>query len=373
MALRDSMVSWWELNETSGTRNDSHGTNHLTDNNTVLYATGVQGNGADFEDANSEYLNIADGSQSGLDLTGDRSFSLWVKPETTPTGGAGMAFFYKWAASQQQYGMIYVDVAGTKKIRFIGYQTCGGSNINYDFTTGALSTSAMTHVVLRFDAVGHASGDGTAELWINGVSQGTVTSASFTGGQNCTGTFSLSSLGSGIQWYWDGIMDEVGVWSKWLSDAEISELYNSGAGLTYAGTAGTVSVTVSAGVNAGTFSIPTYTAKTNFTQAITTLVATFSTPVYTVLSGAVLFVATVVSATFSIPTYVAKINVAIAQSTLSTTLSVITYAIGLGSRIMQATLSATFTTAVLSKVGAVWTKIARNSTGSWTRSDRNND
>lgn len=137
--------------------------------------------------------------------------------------------------------------------------------------------------------------------------------------------------------------------------------------------ASSVNVTVSAGVNAGTFSIPTYTAKTNFTQAITTIVATFSVPVYTIISGSALFVATVVSATFSIPTYVAKINVAIAQSTLSTTLSVITYAVGLGSRIMQATLSATFTTAVLSKVGAVWTKVARNSTGLWTRSNRNND
>ena len=34
-------VSWWELNEESGTRSDSIGTNHLTDNNTVTQADGV--------------------------------------------------------------------------------------------------------------------------------------------------------------------------------------------------------------------------------------------------------------------------------------------------------------------------------------------
>ena len=37
---KTSMVSWWALNETSGTRNDSHGTNHLTDNNTVTSSIG---------------------------------------------------------------------------------------------------------------------------------------------------------------------------------------------------------------------------------------------------------------------------------------------------------------------------------------------
>ena len=34
-ALRTSLVSWWGLDETSGTRYDAHGTNHLTDNATV--------------------------------------------------------------------------------------------------------------------------------------------------------------------------------------------------------------------------------------------------------------------------------------------------------------------------------------------------
>ena len=42
------LVSYWALDETSGTRYDSHGSNDLTDNNTVGYTTGVQGNAADF-------------------------------------------------------------------------------------------------------------------------------------------------------------------------------------------------------------------------------------------------------------------------------------------------------------------------------------
>jgi hypothetical protein len=36
-----NLISWWNLNEASGTRNDSHGTNHLTDNNGVTREAGI--------------------------------------------------------------------------------------------------------------------------------------------------------------------------------------------------------------------------------------------------------------------------------------------------------------------------------------------
>lgn len=234
MALRDNMVSWWELNETSGTRNDSHGTNHLTASGTggVGYATGKQGNAADFEAGDSDTLTIADASQSGLDFTSDFSFSAWVKPETQHDG----AIFYKWGASQAAYGLIYVDISGTYKLRFNGYSTGGGSNITYDWTQ-TLSNSTWYHIVFRFDALGHTSGDGTAEVFVNGSSIGTITNGSYTGSSNTTGAFSISGLGGLYQWWWDGLIDEVGCWSRLVTDAEITSLYNSGSGLTYAGTA----------------------------------------------------------------------------------------------------------------------------------------
>lgn len=39
--LKTNLVSWWNLDEDSGTRRDAHGVNHLTDNNTVTDAPGV--------------------------------------------------------------------------------------------------------------------------------------------------------------------------------------------------------------------------------------------------------------------------------------------------------------------------------------------
>lgn len=40
-SLKRNLVSWWALNETSGSRLDSHSVNHLIDNNTVGYTTGI--------------------------------------------------------------------------------------------------------------------------------------------------------------------------------------------------------------------------------------------------------------------------------------------------------------------------------------------
>jgi hypothetical protein len=41
IAHKVSLISYWDLNELSGTRSDSHGTNHLADMNTVLWGNGL--------------------------------------------------------------------------------------------------------------------------------------------------------------------------------------------------------------------------------------------------------------------------------------------------------------------------------------------
>lgn len=229
MALTDNLVSYWKLDETSGTRADSHGSNSLTDNNTVTYATGKINNSASFDDANSEYLSIADASQSGLDFTSDFSVSCWVKPKQTPNGGGNpdIGIFYKWGASQAAYGMYYGYIGGAPKIRFNGYTSGGGSNYSFDWTV-TLSTSSYSHIAFRY-----TQSTTKCELWINGSSQGEVLNASYTGSSNTTGAFSISSLGSGVQWYWDGEIDEFGIWNRVLTGAEVTSLYNSGSGLTY--------------------------------------------------------------------------------------------------------------------------------------------
>lgn len=227
-------VSCWDLDEASSTRVDANTTNSndLTDNNTVLSATGVVGNGADFELTNSEYLNITDANQVGLDITGDLSFSTWYKPESAPATNDAHALMYKWASGNASYGFVFGDNAGTKYMMLLLYESSSPANsVNYTWTGRNATTSTLTHIVVRFDLVGHASGAGTAELFINSASQGTVTDGTISDINNGTGAFSLSSLSSGIQWYSDGVMDVSEIYNRLLTNAEITSLYNSGAGV----------------------------------------------------------------------------------------------------------------------------------------------
>ena len=85
------IVSWWYLDESSGTRYDGSGTNsnNLSDINTVTsYSTTNQSvkegvASASFARANSETLSITDASQTGLDITGNISMAAWFRLATT--------------------------------------------------------------------------------------------------------------------------------------------------------------------------------------------------------------------------------------------------------------------------------------------------
>jgi hypothetical protein len=225
-------ISCWDLEEASGTRIDANTTNSndLTDVNTVLNAASVVGNGADFERTNTETLTITDATQTGLDITGDLSFATWWTPESQPAEADADALMFKWSASQASYGLIYANEANNS-IKFYGYPTgCAGANESVQWILTA-TTGVPMHITVRHDVSGHASGNGTAELFINGASQGTRTNTAMTSFPNCTGTFSLSALGGVIQWYADGVMDVTEIYNRLLTDTEISNIYNGGSGV----------------------------------------------------------------------------------------------------------------------------------------------
>ena len=79
MAIDDltDLISHWPLNEVSGTRVDSHGSNDLDDVNTVTQAAGKIGNAAEFVNDNDERLRHDDNADlSGADV--DWTFAIWL-------------------------------------------------------------------------------------------------------------------------------------------------------------------------------------------------------------------------------------------------------------------------------------------------------
>ncbi len=93
--LSDDILSWWRMDEESGTRADEAGSNDLTDNNTVLFTEdGLIGNAATFESGNSESLSKA--SFSSLSAY---TVSLWYRTDTDVTDGSLVNLFDNWVST----------------------------------------------------------------------------------------------------------------------------------------------------------------------------------------------------------------------------------------------------------------------------------
>lgn len=230
--LATSLVSFWDMEEASGTRYDLVGVNDLTDNNTVTTLAGKVGGAGDFESTNSEYLSITDAAQVGLDIVGDLSISAWVKFESLPSANA-MAIVTKMtgATTGRAYNFTYDNGwhSGANRLLLQTYESSALATSGYFSWTP--TTGTWYHVVVT-----HASaGNGTQTFYVDGVAQ-TTTYAVQDGGpiQNSAQPFRIGADDDGgIGRYFDGLIDEVGIWSKVLTQSEITDLYGLGNGLAY--------------------------------------------------------------------------------------------------------------------------------------------
>lgn len=229
MSLLTGLISYWELNETSGSRVDAHGSNDLTDNATVGSATGVQGNAAVFVEANTEYLSRAQASCVDLDGMTDLSIALWYNPTSFPQNAGGEYYHNiveKWyVASNRAYLFRYQNETGTPQLELA--TTNDGTNVDAAaFYTPGFSLATWYHIAFTYDS-------SAAEVkWYK---NGTLQETDSTGGSSiASGTSDFRIGGFTASVATDAKMDEVGIWSKVLTADEISTLYNSGSGLAYA-------------------------------------------------------------------------------------------------------------------------------------------
>ncbi len=215
MALTDDLKAYWKHDESSGSNvpdivNGHHGTTTGSPTwetgligNALLYSTGDKTNIPDHADWDAAAFSI----------------SLWVKPSTK-----GYLF--------DRYGI----PLGTGDRFIIGiqpnpYTVIIQSNIggNYDRldSNGGITLNVWTHIVAVYNGT-------NIKMYVNSILQNDQESQ--------TGTFSSTRS---IELMWDGatttsgLMDEVGFWARALEQSEITELYNSGDGLTYPFTTGT--------------------------------------------------------------------------------------------------------------------------------------
>lgn len=277
--ITTSLISYWKLDEASGTRfdelNGCGGSGcDLTDNNTVTQATGKLGNAGQFTSANTEYLSRSDDADLS---TGNIDFTVaaWAYLDTK---SANMQIVSKYTATgnQREYALMYE--AGSDRFRFEVDSTGAGALTNVlSNNFGAPSTGTWYFVVAKHDAAND-------QLSIS-VNAGTPNTTSTSAGVfDSTSPFFIGNR-SGALGPWNGRIDAVGFWKRALSASEISCLYNSGAGLEYpfTGCDPTATPTNTATVTATpTFTAsPTVTNTPIFTDTPTATATVTDTPVFT--------------------------------------------------------------------------------------------
>lgn len=223
MALTDSLIYSYELDEASGNALDAHASLTATDNNTVGSGTGhVNATARDFEVGNSEYFERA--SETALQA-GDIAcaWEAWVNRES---GGASRTVFGKSSGGNLEYDLQATtgfNFRASSSSGFGGLTTCGAT------TFGVPSDATWYQIIAQHDP--------TANQLSIRVNNGAIDTVSFTGGIYVT-TDSFRIGANAFGEYWDGLLGPIRYWKKNLTEDEQDELWNGGAGLPYASLGG---------------------------------------------------------------------------------------------------------------------------------------
>lgn len=211
--LLTGLIAYWKLDEASGPRIDSAGSNNLADANSVGSVTGVIGGAAGFVSTSSQSLSCPP-------LLGGAtwSVSLWLK---VASGGATRSIFGAYNDASQTSPFCFLDA--TNRVSLDQFPPSGGSFVS---ATPLLNDVWYHIVVVQANLT-------TRKLYINAGEEGTH-SEGYTG--SAPNIFRLGARGGAsgaLSSFQNGDIDEAGVWSRALTPAEITQLYNGGAGITY--------------------------------------------------------------------------------------------------------------------------------------------
>lgn len=210
-ALDTNITHYYNYNANS---NDSVGSNNGTDTNSPTYTTGKISNAITFASASSQYVTYTSATLFPV-TTNTYTVNLWVN-YTTTTGTQSICMGINGAGN-----LLFYLAGGV-----LTHSKSSVVDLNYTWT----GITASTWYMLTF--VGSSTGMAT---YLNGSVVASNSNSSNIADPGsaipCGGYKNAGVMQAG--WYMNGKQDEMGIWSRALTPAEISQLYNGGSGLAY--------------------------------------------------------------------------------------------------------------------------------------------
>lgn len=227
--LNEGLVSYYKLDRTSGPVVDELGIQEGVDNDgTARGANGIIGGAASFDGTGNQFIYFPENVAHRLGV-GDFTVSFWVNVSEA-------SYSYVLSKLQHNVQSDYIILLVDGKIVFEVWDgnsngaNCIGSHAVY--STNNISIGDWHHVVAKFD-----SSPQTISFYLDDVFQGSTSVGASNTCYNWPAAGGPKPLRlSGHHFsadYYNGAIDELGLWNRSLSAGEVADLYNGGAGLPF--------------------------------------------------------------------------------------------------------------------------------------------
>lgn len=203
-SLLTGLLAFYNLSDLS----DASGNNHtLSNSNDVTFSSGKIGNAATLDGSN--WLLSETRHNFGSQFTA----ACWVKIITANSLRPALS---QWSGG---FGTFYLGTAYGNYV----FATCHDEDVYSPtwLTGGTAATNQWVHLA------GVYSGS-SEKLFVNGAEVASQNVGPIVNPD--TGTFKVGTFDGGGEFMFQGQIDAAGIWSRALTSAEITELYNAGTG-----------------------------------------------------------------------------------------------------------------------------------------------
>lgn len=165
--------------------------------------------------SNNDYVHISDAEQVGLDITGDMTIALWVKPSTL---SGQQILVSKWNHVDKTSYMLFIEDGNV------------GASLNSEGSGYGYVSSYQPHGKSANEwfqlAMVYKAASGTVEFFVDGASVGkSAVNSMPTSMANTDADFVIGGRDNRTNFF-SGNLDEVRIWSRALPASKIATLFS---------------------------------------------------------------------------------------------------------------------------------------------------
>jgi len=219
--VTSGLVGWWKMDETSGNLSDSSGNANTGTPTGTTSVPGMVGNGRKFN-GTSDYVDVANETHFDFEKTNPFTISTWVYRTNNATTNIVVGK-NSYSGGELNGYMLFFNASDTLVYFDIG--DCAANHCLRQASGTAMSTGVWHHVAVTYDGSQTAAG---AHIYLDGASAGQAPvsdTLSLDASALNNNDLLIGDQNSSSHNYFNGLIDEVRVYNRVLSAAEVQQLY----------------------------------------------------------------------------------------------------------------------------------------------------